>query len=134
MFSVFVRKKVTINENISFADYVSGIWLRYCSKLTVNWKMATTSQFSDMTSSSIFLTQFHNCFMTKRDWSEIRKWEISQYLETGSSKECKIWHDCLIKCYWMLQNARVTAFTVSEFLRENQRGKITPPSPIHPPG
>ena len=33
----------------------------------------------------------------------------------------------------MLQNARVTAFTVSELLRENQQGgKITsPPSPAH---
>ena len=33
----------------------------------------------------------------------------------------------------MWQNARVTAFTVSELLRENQqgggRGKITPPTP-----
>ena len=29
----------------------------------------------------------------------------------------------LIKCYWMLQNARVTAFTVSELLRENQQGE-----------
>ena len=27
----------------------------------------------------------------------------------------------LIKCYWMLQNASVTAFNVSE-LRENQQG------------
>ena len=26
----------------------------------------------------------------------------------------------LIKKYWMLQNAKVTAFTVSELLRENQ--------------
>ena len=26
----------------------------------------------------------------------------------------------------MLQNARVTAFTVSELLRENQQGEITP--------
>ena len=26
----------------------------------------------------------------------------------------------LVKCYWMLQNARVTAFTMSELLRENQ--------------
>ena len=26
------------------------------------------------------------------------------------------------KSYWMLQNARVTAFTVSELLRENQQG------------
>ena len=35
----------------------------------------------------------------------------------------------LIKCYWMLQNSRVTAFTVLELLRENQLGggKITPP-------
>ena len=28
----------------------------------------------------------------------------------------------LIKCYRMLQNARVTAFTVSELLMENQQG------------
>ena len=37
----------------------------------------------------------------------------------------------LIKYYWMLQNARVTAFTVSELLRENQQGgKITAPTRI----
>ena len=34
----------------------------------------------------------------------------------------------LIRSYWMLQNARVAAFIVSELLRENQQGgKITPP-------
>ena len=35
----------------------------------------------------------------------------------------------------MLQNARVTAFTVSKLLRENQQGdgvKITPPPPPPP--
>ena len=32
-----------------------------------------------------------------------------------------------IKCYWMLQNARVTAFTVSELLRESQQGLNRPP-------
>ena len=33
----------------------------------------------------------------------------------------------LFKSYWMLKNTRVTAFTVSEILRENQQeGKITP--------
>ena len=34
-----------------------------------------------------------------------------------------------MKCYLILQNARDTAFTVSELLRENQQGgsKITPP-------
>ena len=35
----------------------------------------------------------------------------------------------LIKCYWILQNARVTAFTVSELLRENQQWVKLPPSP-----
>ena len=37
----------------------------------------------------------------------------------------------------MLKNAKVTAFTVSELLRENQQGggelpPATPPSPSHP--
>ena len=27
-----------------------------------------------------------------------------------------------MKSYWMLQNARFTAFTVSELLKENQQG------------
>ena len=27
-----------MNENISFTDYVSGIQLPYCSKLSINWK------------------------------------------------------------------------------------------------
>ena len=40
----------------------------------------------------------------------------------------------LMKCYRVLQNARVIAFTVSELLRENQRGAgKTTPSPLAPP-
>ena len=34
----------------------------------------------------------------------------------------------------MLQNAKVTAFAVSELLRENQQGvKLQPPRPLHTP-
>ena len=45
----------------------------------------------------------------------------------------------LMKCYKMLQNAKVTPFTVSELLRENQQrggeSKITSfPPPPPPPG
>ena len=59
-----------------------------------------------------------------RDWPEIQKSEIPP------SEFCPISEDWgefwipnlaptfLIKCYWMLQNARVAAFTVSEVLRE----------------
>ena len=38
----------------------------------------------------------------------------------------------LMKCFWMLKNAKVTALTISELLRENQkggRGKITTRQP-----
>ena len=35
---VFVRWKVTINENVSFIDYTSGIPLPDCSNSAINWK------------------------------------------------------------------------------------------------
>ena len=38
LFSDFVRKKVTVNENVSFTDYASGIRLPDCFKLAINWK------------------------------------------------------------------------------------------------
>ena len=41
----------------------------------------------------------------------------------------------LIQCYLMLQNSRVTAFTVLELLRENQLevgGGVKLPPPLHP--
>ena len=38
VFPVFVRLKTTVNENVSFIDYASGIWLPDCFKLSINWK------------------------------------------------------------------------------------------------
>ena len=117
--------------------------------------MTTTSQFSDMTSTSIFFDvvlfllsslvtgpSFTSIlslvlelwpFSFIRDWQEIRKSEIPP------SEFCPIsedWHKLgipnlarmsLIECYWMLQNSRL--------LRENQLGggvgaKIKPAPPI----
>ena len=39
-------------------------------------------------------------------------------METWASKKYQIWLEHLI---WMLQNARVTDFTISQFFRENQQ-------------
>ena len=39
-------------------------------------------------------------------------------MKTWASKKYQIWLEHLI---WMLQNARVTDFTISEFFRENQQ-------------
>ena len=63
-----------------------------------------------------------------RDWPEIRKSEIplSEFCPiSGDWGELWILHLArmsLIECYGMLQNSKVTAFTVFELLRENQLG------------
>ena len=93
---------------------------------------------SFMSISSLVLELWQFSFI--RDWPEIRKSEIPP------SEFCPISGDwgklgipnlarmSLIKYYWMLQNARVTAFTISELLRKNQEGdgggKFT--TPTHP--
>ena len=118
--------------------------------------MTMMSQFGDMKSSSKFywrvlflllslvtglnfmwksssVLELWQCFL--RNWPEIRKSEIAP------SEFCPIFGDWdklripnlarmfLMKCYYMLQNVRVPAFTVSELLSESQQGdKITPPS------
>ena len=79
-------------------------------------------------------------FTSIRDWPEIRKPEIhlcefcpisGYWGELGIPKLTEM---SLIKYNWMLQNAGVTAFTVSALLKENQQGgKITAPAPIAPP-
>ena len=122
-----------------------------CPKI---WKMTMTSQFPDMTSTSIFfdvvsLFKFRYWSVSSlvlelwqfpfiRDWPEIWKWEIPP------SEFCPISEDwselwipnlawmSLIECYWMQQNSRITAFTVLELWREIQLGGLKlPPSP-HP--
>ena len=71
-----------------------------------------------------------------KDWTEIRKSEIPSSSSSlisgqwGKSGIPNLARMSLINCYSILQNARVTAFTVSELLRETQQvGKITPPPP-----
>ena len=111
-------------------------------------KITMASQFLDMTSSSEFfnvvlfllsilvtgpslmsisslvLELWQLSFV--RDWPEIRKSEIppSEFCPISGDWD-KLWipnlaRMSLIECYWMLQNSRVTAFTIFEFLRENQ--------------
>ena len=65
-----------------------------------------------------------------RDWPEIQKLEIlpSRFFQiSGDWGELRIpnlaWMS-LINCYWILQNTKVTAFTVFELLRENQQAEV----------
>ena len=138
---------------------MSGILLPDFSRLTVHWKIdngVTIFQhdiivifffdavlfllFSGLVTGPSFMSlsslvlQLWQLIFT-RNWPKIRKSEIPP------SKFCPIpgdWGELwmpnlarlsLIKCYWVLQNARVTVLNVSELLRENQLGEIKLPPP-----
>ena len=151
--------KDTINENISFTDYVSEIRLPDSSKLVVSWKnnnVVTISQYNVIVKFFDVFLFLLSCLVTGptfmsisslilellqfpiiRDWPEIRKSEISTFeLFPISADWCKLRilnlaQTSLKKFYWMLQNTRVTAFIVSELLRENQQDYLPPPLPHH---
>ena len=148
LFSVFVRQKVAITENITFADSVSGIRSPDCSKLAKNPK-----NDNDVTISQhdVFVKFFWPGFVSLVKFSYWSKFHVNSITGSGIMTIffCKrltrnpeigntsvwvlpnIWGKLwipnlawmsLIECYWMLQNSRVTAFTVFELLRENQLG------------
>ena len=54
MFSVIVRQKITVNKNVSFRDYASGIRLADCSKMVIYSKNNNDVIFSNMTLLSCF--------------------------------------------------------------------------------
>ena len=123
LFSVFVRQKVTVTENITSADSVSGIRPVDCSKLAKypkNDNDITICQHDIIV--KLFLMLF--CFSCQvqllvqvscqyRHWfwnynnfllsgidqkSKNRKYphlSFAQYLETGASYGYQIWHECL---------------------------------------
>ena len=152
MFSVFLRQKVTVTETITFADSVSGIRPSDCSKFAKNPKNdndVTISRHDVIVKvfwcgfvclvKFSYWSKFHVniingfgimtiFFYKERNWPEIRKSEIptSEFCPLSGDWD-KSWIAnlawmCLIECYWMLQNSRVTAFTIFELLRENQLG------------
>ena len=142
---------------------MSGIWPLDCSKLAKNQKtdndvtifrhdvimkffvvilfllssLVSVPSFMSMLILVLELWQFS--FI--RDWPEIQKSEIprSEFF-TIFGDWGKLWipnlaRMSLIECYWMLQNARIKAFTVFELLRVNQleeRGIKLPSSPPPP--
>ena len=147
LFSVFVRQKVTVTEDITFADSVSKKNPKNDNGVTifrhdVNVKFFDTILFllsslvagpSLMSISSLVLELWQFYFI--RDWPEILKSEIPPSAFCPMSGDwCELWIPILarmflIERYWMLQNSRVAAFTVFELLRENQLGVGT----NHPP-
>ena len=159
LFSVFVRQKVTITENITFGDSASGIRPPDCSKLAKNLK-----NDNDVTifRQDINVKFFWRCFVSYVMFSYWSKFHVNFITGSGimkifvykgltrnpeirnpPSEFCTISGDwgelwipnfarmSLIEFYWMLQYSRVTAFTVFELLRKNHLGGGKLPPPTH---
>ena len=136
---------------------MSRIRLLDCSKINKSWKNAndiTIFQhdvivkffwhcfilFSNLVTGPSFMSISPlvlelKIFSFIKDWPEIRKSKIppSEFFSVpgnwGKLGIPKLARMSLIKFYWMLQNARVTASTVSVLLRKNQQGVKLP---LHP--
>ena len=75
------------------------------------WQFSFIMDRPEIQKSEILLSEFYVIY---GDWGELGIPNLTQI--------------SLMKSYWMLQNAKVTGFTVSVLSRENQQGssKITP--------
>ena len=121
---------VDMTPSSNFFNVILFLWSRF----------VTGPSFMSIPSPVLELWQFS--FI--RDTPEIRKLKIllsEFYPIPGDWVELKtpnLTQMSLIKCYWALQNATVTVFTVSKLLRESQQegGKIashlTPPTSTQP--
>ena len=132
---------------ISFTDYGSGMRYPEIRKMTM------TSQFADMTSSSIFSdvvlillsslvaasSYMSISLLVLELWiffykrlnrnPEIRNtpvWVLPIIWKPGELGVPNLARMFLIKCSYMMQNAKVTAFTVIAILRENLQGYQPP--------
>ena len=139
-----------VTITISFIDCAFGPRLPDCSKLSINRKNDNDvinfrhdfilkyfwRDFVSVINFS-YWAKFHVSIITGsgvitffcyKGWPEIQKSEIhpSEFCPiSGEWDELGIPYLAgvsVVKCYWMLQNAKSTAFTVSELLRENQQG------------
>ena len=123
---------VTIYHHDAIVDFFIYLFI-FDVVMFVLWSLVTGSSF--MSISWLFLELWQFLFI--KDWSIIWKSEIlmSEFYTIsgglGWARDTKFSTKMsLVKCYWMLQNARATTFAVSELLRENQQeregDKITP--------
>ena len=141
LFLVFVRQKVTVTENITFADTVSGIQPPDCSKLAKNPK-----NDNDVTifRHDVKFNFFLSCFVSLVKFSYWSKFHVNIitgsgimaiFFNKGLTRDPEIGNTpvWVLPNIWrlgrvmhtafgknvsnrMLQNARLTAFTIFELL------------------
>ena len=150
LFSVLTRYKVSFIENVRFTDCASWIRLPDCSKLVINRKKNNGVTFCQHDVIFNFFSRFFVSLVNFSYWSKFhvnmipgsgamtilfyKGWQEIWKLKAPLSEFCPVsgnWGKLeitnlvrmfLMKCYWMLQNSRVIAGTISELLRLKQEG------------
>ena len=106
---------------ISFRDYASKIWLLNYSELVINRK---NDNDVSICQHDIIINFFWCCFVPLVKLSYWSKFMLISSLVMELQQFIKMLQKRW-KCYWMLQNAPVTAFTIYELIKENH----TSPTP-----
>ena len=109
-----------VNVKFFWRCFVSLVKFSYWSKFHVNI----------ITGSGIMTIFFYKGLTRNPEIGNTPVWVLPNIWNWGKLWIPNLARRSLIECYWMLQDFRVTVFTVFELLRENQLGgKITPPPP-----
>ena len=102
-------KKFTINENISFVDYASGIRLLDCTKLSKNWKIDYDIKFFWQGFLSLvrlsYWSKFHVNMITGAGVMTI-------FFYKGLTRNSEIRNNLVwfLDCFWRLSQFRNTKF------------------------
>ena len=103
--------------------FVCLVKFSFCSKFHVNI----------IASSGVLTIFFYKGLTRNPEIGNTPVWVLSNIWILGQDVDSEFGTNVSNKCYWMLQNARVTAFTGSESLRENQQGGKNAFPPLPPP-
>ena len=150
LFSLFVRYKVTINKNVSLTDYAPGFQLPDCSKLAKNWKndyiviifrhaiiakffwhcfvslvrLSYWSKFhvNIITGSGVMTIFFYEGLARNPEIGNTSVWVLPNNRRLRRVRGAKFGTNVSNKMLLMLKNARVAAFTVSEFKEKRTWG------------
>ena len=138
--SKFAINQKNDNDVTIFRHDVIVKFFKLCFIYLVKFSYWSKFNVSIITGSRIIIIFFYKEFTRNLEigntpvWFLLKIWRLRPFRATKSGNLVRV---SLIESYWMLQNARVTAFTISELLRENQQGgkggERIPPPPAPPP-
>ena len=122
-----INWKIKNDATICWHDFiVNSFWC--CFVLLVNFSYWSKFYVNIVVGSGVMSIFFYEGLTRNLEIGNIPAWVCPISGDWGKIGIPNLTGTFLIKCYCTLQNARLTAFTVFELLRENQKGvKLTPP-------